>query len=263
MKGRTMIASKRAAPRQGVSCAMAVIVFGLAALSAVQGTPIRAAEMAVWTPNPVVAVFQGPDYSDRHDAPCEVRIIAARNGCFVGQVVLHAREPIPGPRATVTDFFREGGVEIIPASAVEVRYALPTNTERGAEERFPGFSSKDLRRFDALATEPQKQAKTHPIWLRVKVPKDAAAGDYSAKLSVAGRQVLVRLKVCGWMLPDPNAYRTHVGIIQSPDTLSVKYGVPLWSDEHFRLIAESFDYLGEVGNKTIFIPMICETHFGN
>jgi hypothetical protein len=43
----------------------------------------------------------------------------------------------------------------------------------------------------------------------------------------------------------------------------MKYGVPLWSDEHFRLIGRSFDYLGQVGNKTIFIPLICETHFGN
>jgi hypothetical protein len=57
-------------------------------LAVLSWAPARGAETAVWTPNPLVAVFDGPDYTDKNDAQCAVRIVAARNGSFVGQVVL-------------------------------------------------------------------------------------------------------------------------------------------------------------------------------
>jgi len=52
-------------------------------------------------------------------------------------------------------------------------------------------------------------------------------------------------------------------LVQSPDSVALQYDVPLWSDRHFELIAESLRLLGQVGNKTVFIPLICRTNFGN
>ncbi|MFO7900250.1 MAG: hypothetical protein R6V58_14465 [Planctomycetota bacterium] len=66
-----------------------------------------------------------------------------------------------------------------------------------------------------------------------------------------------------WVLPDPRAFRTHVGLIQSPGTVALKYGVPPWSEKHWALLDRSLALLGEVGNKVIYITMVRRTHLGN
>ena len=42
-----------------------------------------------------------------------------------------------------------------------------------------------------------------------------------------------------------------------------KAGVPLWSDEHFRLMENSFRLLARAGNDILHIPIIQRTEFGN
>ena len=94
----------------------------------------------------------------------------------------------------------------------------------------------------------------------MRVPADAAPGVYEGKLSVSGpkpTQVPIRLKVVDWKLPDPKDYVTHMGIIQSPETVAMKYKVPLWSEKHWKLIEKSFQHLGEIGNKVVVLPLIC------
>ena len=52
-------------------------------------------------------------------------------------------------------------------------------------------------------------------------------------------------------------------MIQSPDTLSVEYGVPLWSPKHWDLIARSMDYVGAVGSHVLYAPLIAQSNAGN
>ncbi len=69
---------------------------------------------------------------------------------------------------------------------------------------------------------------------------------------------------CGpFRLPDPRSYRTFVELVQSPDTLAVEYGVPLWSEAHWKLIEKSLALISEVGAKTCYVPLIGETNLGN
>jgi len=173
----------------------------------------RAAE--VWSPNPLVSVFEGPDYSGSGDPECVLRIVGTRNGAFSGQVVVFSKEPVKGRKAGVSDLRLKGGDGVIPVSAVRVSYALPTGWEKTAGKRFPGI--RNLKRFDALWPEPRGEGRTHPVWVTVSVPKDAKPGTYEGNLSVAGREVPVRLTVCGWALPEPGEFVTHVGMIQSPE----------------------------------------------
>ena len=51
--------------------------------------------------------------------------------------------------------------------------------------------------------------------------------------------------------------------MQSPDSLALQYNVPLWSEEHWKLIDQSFTLLSQVGTREVFVPLICETHHGN
>lgn len=217
---------------------------------------------AVWSPNPSVAVFEGPDYGDKNDAKAEMRIVGTRNGAFTGQVVLFFKSPTKGVEAKVSDLKCAENGGVIPASAIKIRYARPSGGEVGANKRFPGV--KSLRRFDGLLDVPQEQpVQTHPVWLKVHVGADTKPGMYSGALNVAGRSVPVSLKVEDWPLPNPHDFVSHMGFVESPETVALQYKVEKWSDKHWELVGRSFDLMSEVGNKTITIPLICQSNFGN
>ena len=59
------------------------------------------------------------------------------------------------------------------------------------------------------------------------------------------------LHVADWKLPDPKDFHTFVGLYQSPDTLAIKYKVPLWSDKHWQLLDKSLALLGQLGNQFV------------
>ena len=107
-----------------------------------------------------------------------------------------------------------------------------------------------------------------PVWVTVKVPKDAKPGLYKGQVAIEadGKKVAdvpVEVKVADWTVPDPADYATWVDLVQSPDTLALEYGVPLWSDRHFEMIARSMKYLGEAGGRILYVPLIAHTNLGN
>ena len=73
----------------------------------------------------------------------------------------------------------------------------------------------------------------------------------------------MELKVADYTLPNTQDYRTWVDLIQSPDTLSVEYGEPLWSEKHWEMIGQSFRLIGKTGSRTVYIPLIAHTNLGN
>jgi hypothetical protein len=75
--------------------------------------------------------------------------------------------------------------------------------------------------------------------------------------------VPVELTVADWTLPRPQDFRTWVELVQSPDTLAIEYKVPLWSDRHWELIAQSFRLMSASGSRVLYIPLIAESNFGN
>ena len=52
-------------------------------------------------------------------------------------------------------------------------------------------------------------------------------------------------------------------MMQSPDTLAEEYKVPLWSEKHWAMIADSMRYIGEIGSRVVHIPLIAQTNSGN
>ena len=107
-----------------------------------------------------------------------------------------------------------------------------------------------------------------PIWVTVKVPKDAKPGAYAGTVTVSAEglkptPIAVSVKVVDWTIPDPAQRRTWVELIQSPDTLVLEYNVPRWSQKHWDLIARSMDYLGAVGSHVLYAPLIAQSNAGN
>jgi hypothetical protein len=102
----------------------------------------------------------------------------------------------------------------------------------------------------------------------VAVPPEAAPGEYKGKLTISADgqkpvEVPVELTVCSWRVPKPNEFRTFVDLIQSPESVALEYGVPLYGEKHWQLLEKSVEQLGYIGNWTIHIPLICQTNQGN
>jgi len=210
------------------------------------------------------------DLGDRCVPLGPVTIRGVRNGWFSGKMAVGSPKPIEGLKATVTDL--KQGASAIPASAVRVRYgfeaggSLDNQYDGGpyAARLIDGLLEAPLEVFPV----PGRYGAVVPIWVTVKVPADAKAGAYTGQLTVSakGEQTItvpVKLEVADWTLPDQDKYRTWVELIQSPDTLALGYNVPLWSDRHWELMAQSLRYIGEMGTRTTYLPLIAHTNFGN
>lgn len=208
---------------------------------------------SVWNAQPYEVVYDKPI---QRPLPSPIRIAGARNGAFSGMVVVKATG---GVRASFDGFKGPG---TIPASAVRIRYGMLA---------VPGFSNardRKARFFDGLADTPSAGTQVMPVWLTVKVPADATPGAYTGKVSIAATgipktEVPVQLEVCGWVMPDANDFRLMVDFMQSPESVAMQYGTPRWSKKHFDLIGQSFKLLGSAGNKTVYLPLICQTNLGN
>jgi hypothetical protein len=191
-------------------------------------------------------------------------IVAARNGAFSGKVMVESSTPVRGLKASVTALSGEGGA--LPAQNVQLRYAVG----------WEGFGRTLEGRADILLEAPPAQVNSlgtrghvyAPVWITVKVPKDAKAGAYSGEITVEAQgisptKVPVKVDVQNWTLPDPQDYRTWTDFIQSPDTLALEYKTPLWSDKNWEHIARSFRLLSDTGCRTVYVPLMCRTNFGN
>jgi hypothetical protein len=226
-------------------------------LSLLLTTAALAGAAEMWCPNPLVEIREGVDHAGKADANGSIRLVGVRNGAFSGQVVLFDKAPFTLEPAVMSDLKLKEGDGVIPASAIEVRYALP-NAVNGTR-RFP----KGQKAFDTLALAPRKEGAVQPVWVTVNVPKDAAPGEYAGTLSVMDKKVPVSLTVIGWTLPPPVEFTTFADFIESPESVALHYKVPLWSDKHFEMIGSVYKQLAKVGNKTVYLNLVCHSNLGN
>ncbi len=228
----------------------------------------RPAGIQVWVPNEMHRPSPA-DYGDPQEKAEPVRITGCLNGSFNGKVMVSAAKSLRGIKARVSELKHKDGKAVIPAAAVKLYYT-GRDDRMALRYRVPwgGF-------WDSLSDKPPAEVKAFPgagacqaIIIKVKVPADAAPGDYSGKVTVSAGglapvEVPVKLRVIGWKLPDPKGFVTHMGLIQSPDTLAMHYKVPAWSEKHWKLMEESFKLMGELGNNYVVVPIIARTNFGN
>ena len=231
-----------------------------AAPGAVVGRVSRPEGIQVWN----CSVWERADarlYGDPAEALRPIRLDGARSGVFSGRVIVSARQPFRGLKADVSPLKGPGGATLA-APCLKIRYSHfyggifdpLEDSPPDPVERLPGRSR----------TEPAMQ----PVWLTVAVPRDAAPGHYAGTLTVsadglAPMAVPVRLHVSEYVLPDPKDFVTYMGFVQSPDTLAIRYGVPMWSRPHWQLIERSLQFLGQVATRELTIPLVRKTHFGN
>jgi len=225
------------------------------------------AAFALSAEQPAVKVWTCDVFMDARALPSgtlrPVRIAGARNGAFSGKVIVESAAPFTGLRASASALTMDGAQ--IPAANLRVRYGVDWDS---SWRRYRPRGMDILMELPPERIEANKGRALAAVWVTVSVPSDAVPGLYRGSLTVeadglAATTVPMELTVSDWALPDPQDYRTWVGMIQSPDSLALEYGTPLWSEEHWNLIAKSFDHMKELGCRNVYIPILCRTNFGN
>ena len=239
--------------------------------------------LQVWNSD-VLATDWDVDFGDPNESLRPITLVGARNGWYSGKVVLGSPRAIAHLKAVPGELKAEQG-GTIAASAVKVRYGLRWGDDTCYITASPYVA--EVKPLAALAEAPPEEfpvllnsarryvhrplpteAAIVPVWVTVKIPAGAAPGTYRGQVTLTAEgeppiAVPLVVQVASWTLPDPQDYRTWVELIQSPDTLAVEYGVPLWSERHWAMIARSFEYLNQVGSRVLYVPLLAHSNLGN
>ena len=267
----------------GGVCGVAEVDLRAAATDAVTPNWCRPSGLQVWNSS-VMGEDQDSDYGDPNEPLRPIRIVAPRGGVGSGEVVVGSRAAIKGLKATMSALTGANGRGRISAASTQVRYGLMTG--RSPHDR-SGPRAYHLRRCDALAeVAPQEVPRRLPsislvtvtrrrltgaivpVWVTVTVPANTKAGQYLGKLTITVPDekttvVPVELTVAPWKVPDPTRYSIFTEVVQSPESVAMAYNVPMWSKAHFKLLEKSLTLLRQVGSRTCYIPLICDTNMGN
>ncbi|MBN2583109.1 MAG: hypothetical protein JXL80_08575, partial [Planctomycetes bacterium] len=218
----------------------------LAALAAV--VFLCSVVQVAWADPAAVKLRAGDIFSDERaavaaDGPVgSVAIVAARNGSFSGRVLVSSAETIKGLRGSVSTLKTDDGTALADR-CTQVRYAVAFDD---SWRRYrPGGLDVILESAPESVSPRDKGPALAAVWLTVTPAKDAKAGLYKGEMTVEAAglpatKVPVEVTVTDWTVPAAHDWRTWVGMIQSPDSLSMEYEVPMWSEEHWKLIARSF-----------------------
>ena len=191
-----------------------------------------------------------------------VVIAGTRNGTFSGSVGVSSAAKIVGLKASMGELSGDGGR--IAAENVRVRYAVAWD---GTYGRWQPSGLDILHEVPPAEVSGSKRVLAG-VWVTVRVPQDAAAGVYKGVLTIEAegldrQTVPVELTVAAWSVPETDAWRTWIEMLQSPDTLALEYGLDMWSERHWEMIGRSMEMIRETGSRVVFIPLISQTNQGN
>lgn len=178
--------------------------------------------------------------------------------------------PKPLSRVYVEASSLRSGKGVISSAQVKIYYARYVMADGWLD--IHGHSNHhraDKSQFDSsLVADPLLPAQpmdvegqtVRPIWLDIKIPASAPAGKYQGTLRVNadGRVLTVpyTVSVSKRTLPEPAQWKFHLDLWQNPYAVARYYGVPLWSEVHFRLMRPLMEQYAAAGGKVITTSII-------
>ena len=185
------------------------------------------------------------------------------------QAVLWSNSDLKNIRVKVSGL-RNGNGDRIDSENISVRFVryvigdvLDTAATHQCAKRPPhAFDSLLVADLLDIVTETDLAAgQCLPMWMKVKVPSDAAPGTYKGTLTVCGkgmsRKTLpIELSVIDRTLPQPEDWNFHLDLWQNPYSVARYHGVEAWSDEHFALMRPVMQILADAGQKVITTTII-------
>lgn len=147
----------------------------------------------------------------------------------------------------------------INASAAFVRYVMQDNflTCGFRQDIAKWDSSLVADVVDHLAKSLAVEQRTvRPVWVTVKVPADAVAGQYAGTLTIKnGATVLgtleLKVDVSARVLPPASEWAFHLDQWQNPFAEARYEGVTPWTKEHFDKMRPTMELLAAAGQKNI------------
>ncbi|MBD3288421.1 hypothetical protein GF337_06415, partial [candidate division KSB1 bacterium] len=142
-----------------------------------------------------------------------IQIHAARNEYEAAQLVLRAEQPLKNVRATVSDLKGKNGI-MIPADHVQILMVdyVPVKVSSDAVG-MPAEWPDPLPELEGSFSVAQGQ--NQPLWIQIKIPADAAAGDYEGAIELQAQDwtqaVPVELHVWDFALPEETHVKTSFG----------------------------------------------------
>ncbi|MBX3254095.1 MAG: DUF4091 domain-containing protein [Chitinophagaceae bacterium] len=174
------------------------------------------------------------------------------------QLLVWTNQTIPAVSYTITEPSNAKG-EIIPQSAISagfVRYVITDEFAGGCGYRKPADFDSSLSpdAIDIIPNIPVEKNSVQPLWLSIQIPPAISAGVYNGSITInADRpyQLPFSIRVINHVLPPPSAWSFDLDLWQHPAAIARVHGVPLWSDEHFRLMKPYYSMLANAGQKNI------------
>jgi hypothetical protein len=241
-----------------------------AAGSAVVPNTGRRPGIQVWN----CALWETLDVNSYGEAGAPLRpieIAAVRNGTFSGRFVIGADRGVEGLKVEVSELAVAGGLARFPREAVLLRHGRrgrPAETPRKGhlfDALIPGVPERiektDERIVLGWRQHVDVKGAVLPVWISVRPPKDAAPGLYEGTVTVSAQELKktvlpLRVRVHGWTLPDPVDWRVKNLNVFSPYHLAGGYKVPMWSDEHWKLIEQSFRLMAAINARRVPVDLV-------
>lgn len=211
---------------------------------------LNAQPVQIWSPESWELV--SPESSPAAGPPA-VRMVGGRNTWASGLIAARGNAPFRNPRAEISDLQHSSGVAF-PARLVTLRY--------GSRDHRDAFAQQHPRPRDSyfyLSTTPPETAGTLVVRITAEIPPTAPAGEYRGTVTLHANgqhQIPVQLLVGEGRIPDPGNYVSHVNYATSPDTVALRYGVPMWSAEHWQKLEASFRIYRALGQNVLHVPVI-------
>lgn len=203
------------------------------------------------------SVYQRYDYNQvpESDAPSRLLLHAWRGERVAAQAVLLLPVDADSIRMEMSDL--TCGRNRIPARNVNRYFVCYTKGDGN-------YSRQDsVIVADRLSPVPVLQGKAHtvrPMWLDIHVPEEAVPGIYRGSFTVwcDGHPLALPLsvEVAKRVLPSPDKWAFHLDLWQNPYAVARFYNVPLWSEEHFRLMRPLMQQYAAAGGKVITCSII-------
>jgi len=189
--------------------------------------------------------------SSSRDRTVSAKAEAFRNEVVSLQFAVRAAEPL-SPFSASCEEAVAGATSPLPCSWIEIRY--------------PGYILTDeIGQFtsDPLFEKPPERVEantTQGVWLTIHVPKTADPVVYANSLIVhAGAQDVkfpIELHVLDFTMPDLNEGKFYLNLWQDPSSVARWAKVPLWSEEHWKLLEAYARDLAAHGEKSITTTII-------
>jgi hypothetical protein len=153
--------------------------------SSAQAQP-QPAPKVLWAEDALSKVV--PSATEKDGKADRLSLSGARREIVSGQAVFRPPKGVAAAQAEISDLKHRSTGAVLPAKAVQLQWvrsiAITRNSDIPADERVAQAPASIPDPFWEEPAIPVVAAQAQPLWVELRVPADAAAGDYDGQLTV-------------------------------------------------------------------------------